>query len=137
MSGEKDLNTILCSLDPCLQPSLYVFCTVRDARYGDLSHTRPVACMAEPEGLTLVVAKEDADEEGLAYQGTFRCIRLGVHSSLQAVGLTAAVASALATHDISANMIAGYYHDHVFIPSAHADAALQILKSMNPLATKS
>jgi len=131
MSGETDLNTILCKLEPSMQPGLFVFCTVRDARYGDLPHTRPLACMAEPEGLTLVVSKDDADQEGLAYQGTFRCIRLGVHSSLQAVGLTAAVAKVLATHDISANVIAGYYHDHFFIPSAYADVALQLLQSMN------
>jgi hypothetical protein len=89
--------------------------------------------MAEAEGLTLVVSKEAADGEGLAYQGTFRCIRLEVHSSLHAVGLTAVVAKALAKHDISANMIAGYYHDHIFIPSDKADLALRVLESIQPL----
>jgi hypothetical protein len=132
MSGETDLNTMLCGLKPSLQAPVYVFCTVSGARYGDLAHTQPVACMVEAEGLTLVVTKESADQEGLAYQGTFRCIRLGVHSSLQAVGLTAAVSKALASQDISANMIAGYYHDHVFVPSTHVDEALEILRSLEP-----
>ena len=133
MSGETDLNTMLGGLNPSLQAPVYVFCTVQGGRYGDLTHTHPVACMTEPEGLTLVVTKESADQEGLAYQGTFRCIRLGVHSSLEAVGLTAAVSKALASQAISANMIAGYYHDHVFVPSAHADEALQLLRSLEAL----
>ncbi|WP_238326176.1 ACT domain-containing protein [Marinomonas sp. S3726] len=52
-----------------------------------------------------------------------------VHSSLDAVGLTAAVATKLAEHDISANVIAAYYHDHIFVQKEKADAALQALKS--------
>ena len=72
-----------------------------------------------------------ADEEGLAYEGTFRCISLQVHSSLEAVGLTAAVTSELAAHDISVNVIAGYHHDHIFVPSRHADLALSLLKAMS------
>ena len=131
MTGETDLSTILRKLEPSLLPTPYVFCTVRDARYGDLSHTQPLACMTEAEGLTLVISRAEADREGLEYDGSFRCIRLQVHSSLQAVGLTAAVAHALATHDISANMIAGYYHDHVFVPESRADLALHLLKNLS------
>ena len=136
MPGETDLNTLLRTLAPSLQPSLYVFCTLPGARYGELSHARPVACMEEPEGLTLVLAKEAADQEGLSYQGTFRCIRLEVHSSLHAVGLTAAVAKALADQDISTNLIAGYHHDHLFVPSAQADQALEILCGLESVASQ-
>jgi hypothetical protein len=60
----------------------------------------------------------------------FRCITLSVHSSLDAVGLTAVVATQLAAHNISANVIAAFYHDHVFVPAPHADAALAALQAL-------
>ena len=53
---------------------------------------------------------------------------LMIHSSLDAVGLTAAVASRLADHGISANVVAGYYHDHIFVPVEAAEQALGALK---------
>jgi hypothetical protein len=81
--------------------------------------------------LTLVLTKESADHEGLSYQGTFRCISLQVHSSLEAVGLTAAVANELAAHGISANVIAGFFHDHVFVSASRTDHALRLLESMS------
>jgi hypothetical protein len=108
-----------------------VFCSLEDTDYGALSHTNPLASFAEAEGLSLVLTRESADEEGLAYEGTFRCISLQVHSSLEAVGLTAAVTGELAAHDISANVIAGYHHDHVFVPSHQAESALRLLENMS------
>ena len=131
MIAETDLAALIRNLRPKTLPATYVFCSLADTNYGALSHTIPLACFAEPQGLSLVITKESADLEGLAYQGTFRCISLQVHSSLEAIGLTAAVTSELATHGISANVIAGYYHDHVFVPSRHADLALRLLESMS------
>ena len=131
MIGEPDLATLIRNLRPKTLPATYVFCSLKDADYGALSHTNPLACFAEEQGLALVITRESADLEGLAYQGTFRCISLQSHSSLEAIGLTAAVTSELATHDISANVIAGYYHDHIFVPSRHADLALRLLESMS------
>ena len=131
MIAETDLAALIRNLRPKTLPATYVFCSLADTNYGALSHTIPLACFAEPQGLSLVITKESADLEGLAYQGTFRCISLQVHSSFEAIGLTAAVTSELATHGISANVIAGYYHDHVFVPSRHADLALRLLESMS------
>jgi len=131
MSAETDLATLIRNLEPRTLPGAYVFCSVEDANYGALSHTSPLASFAEPEGLTLVLTRESADEEGLAYEGTFRCISLQVHSSLEAVGLTAAVTGELAAHDISANVIAGYHHDHIFVPSRQAEPALRLLETMS------
>ena len=65
--------------------------------------------------------------------GLFRCISLQVHSSLESVGLTAVVAGKLAVYDISVNMIAGYYHDHLFVPAAQADTAFGLLNNLNNL----
>ena len=53
-----------------------------------------------------------------------------VHSSLAAVGLTAAVAAALADHGISANVVAAFYHDHIFVPAERAEEALAALRAI-------
>jgi len=131
MPAETNLKILLEDLRPELSDETYVFCTVPGAVYGELSHTEPVASFVEPEGLTLVLTQKSAEAHKLLYQATFRCISLQVHSSLEAVGLTAAITSELATHGISANVIAGYYHDHIFVPSTRAHDALSALKSMS------
>ena len=130
MAGETNLETLLGQLNASMRPELYVFCTVKDACYGDMAHTQPLASFLEEEGLTLVMTQAQADKEGLPYQGTFCCISLCVHSSLEAVGLTAIVASALAAAHISANMMAGHYHDHIFIPSSDGEAAFEIINAL-------
>jgi len=127
MTGEKDLQKLLDSLKPELLPDDYVFCSADDAFYGDYAEANPIASFQEREGLTLVMTKESADRYALQYTGLHRCITLGVYSSLDAVGLTAAVATMLSGLQISANVIAACYHDHVFVPSDRADEALALL----------
>lgn len=130
MSGERDLPRLLAQLSPQLAASEYVFCTLPDAGYGEAQSLSPIAAVVEDEGLTLVVPRAEADAQGCAYNGVFRCITLHVHSSLDAVGLTAAVAAALARREIPANVIAAYHHDHVFVPAAQASDALVALTSL-------
>ena len=131
MNAETDLATLIRNLEPKTLPETYVFCSVENANYGALAHASPLASFAEPEGLTLVLTRESAEEEGLSYEGTFRCISLQVHSSLEAGGLTAAVTGELATEGISANVIAGHHHDHIFVPSHQVESALQLLENMS------
>ena len=87
MSGETNLDTLLRTLNPSLQTEIYVFCSIPNAKYGDWAHTHPIASVMEEEGLTLILSQASADQAGLSYSGTFRCIELQVHSSLEAVGL--------------------------------------------------
>ena len=131
MTAETDLTTLIRNLEPRTLPDTYVFCSLDDTDYGALAHTNPLASFAEAEGRSLVLTREAAEEEGLSYEGTFRCISLQVHSSLAAVGLTAAVTGELAAHDISANVIAAYHHDHIFVPSHQVESALQLLENMS------
>ena len=131
MMAETDLATLIRNLGPRTLPATYVFCSLEDADYGALSHTNPLASFAEEQGLTLVLTRANADQEGLAYEGTFRCISLQIHTSLEAIGLTAAVTGELAANDISANVIAGYHHDHIFVPSHQAEPALRLLETMS------
>ncbi len=130
MSGETDLQRLLQSMAPRLIDGEFVFCSFPGGRYGDHAALEPFAACIETEGLTLVLPRARADAKGLEYNGVFRGITLGVHSSLDAVGLTAAVATALTGHSISANVIAGYYHDHIFVQSASADEAITILRQL-------
>ena len=130
MNGETDLDTMLASLSPALRGDEYVFCSVENGRYGDHPELEPIAALQEEEGLTLVIPRARADERGITYSSTFRAISLGVHSSLEAVGLTAAFATQLAEHGISANVFAGYFHDHIFVESADAEPALVALQAL-------
>tara|TARA_B110000046_G_scaffold178962_1_gene207489 strand:- start:2823 stop:3224 length:402 start_codon:yes stop_codon:yes gene_type:complete len=130
MFGETDIKTILRGLAPIRLDDAYVFCTVPGANYGDYAEAQPIASFGEKEGLTLILTQTHADRFGLLYEGLFSCISLQVHSSLESVGLTAIVAGKLAAHNISANIIAGYYHDHLFVPQANASEALTLLADL-------
>lgn len=127
MAGIVELDELLKSMTPEIQSGEYVFCTV-DGNCSDFAHLNPLASFVESEGLTLVVSVEAAGVAQLPYGSTFRQITLSVHSSLDAVGLTAAVATKLASCNISANVVAAYYHDHIFVQSEKADEALLALQ---------
>jgi hypothetical protein len=130
MPGETDLSKLLASMSPRLMDGEFVFCTFANARYGDHSELEPVGAFSESEGLTLIVPLSKAIEYDLEYESVFQGITLGVQSSLDAVGLTAAFSNQLARCGISANVIAGYYHDHIFVPSGHAQRAIEALNEL-------
>ncbi|HCH5915176.1 ACT domain-containing protein [Vibrio parahaemolyticus] len=130
MSGITDLDELLRSMSPKLAELEFVFCTVSGV-LTDYVELNPVATFIESEGLTLVLEKSAAEKAGLSFNGTYSQITLTVHSSLEAVGLTAAVASKLASKGISANVIAAYYHDHIFVQSGKAEAAVSALEEFS------
>lgn len=115
------------NLNPVLLEDEYVFCTFLSSIYGDHSKLNPIASFNEKEGLTLVVKKEIAKFNNLEFKGTFKCISLNLISSLTSVGLTALISKALADNEISTNIYAGYYHDHIFVPLEKANDALKLL----------
>ncbi len=94
MAGETRLSALLGSMRPELHPGEYVFTSASDAAVP--AGVAPVVTVAEEEGLTMVLRKEDADRLGLGYEYVAGWITLRVHSALEAVGLTAAVSAALA-----------------------------------------
>ena len=129
MAGIKDIQILLKEMKPVLDKIDYVFSTIECFNIEkDIIFLDPIATFRESEGMTVVVTRETADKQRLPYDAVFNKITLEVHSSLEAVGLTAAISTALASKDISANVIAGYYHDHIFVPKDKADFALNILK---------
>lgn len=117
-------------MQPKLTEEAFVFCSVA-GKLEKYLHLEPMATFKESKGLTLVLIKDKADEARLNYEGVFRQITLTVYSSLEAVGLTAAVSTKLASKGISANVIAAYYHDHIFVSSSQAEQALLALKELS------
>jgi hypothetical protein len=127
VAGETNLINLLAAMQPILLDEEYVFCTVSGAKYGDYAEITPLASYLESEGLTLLVSRDNAEKANLKYEGVFKGITLTVHSSLEAVGLTAAVSNKLAEKGISANVIAAYYHDHIFVQAEKAEMAIAAL----------
>lgn len=130
MKGDHDLNRILANLDASLETGEFVFCSVPEASYGDVAMLTPICGFLEKEGFAIIVDVKIAKENGLSFDGVFRKITLNIHTSLNAVGVTAAVARCLTQQNIPANMVAAYYHDHVFVPSGQANQALVEIQAL-------
>lgn len=130
MSGITDLQTLIGSMEPVLKPGEYVFTTFNDIDWRQIADLQPISVFKEDEGISLVIDRKTADEYDIPYDSVFRLISLHVHSSLDAVGLTAAFSTALGNAGISANVVAAYYHDHIFVPTDKAEKALNVLQGM-------
>ena len=131
--GETDLATLLRTLEQVLDGNEWVFVRVEDSEVPKyMPHA--LASFREKEGMTLVIPRMKATEVQHS-SGPMARITLAVHSSLEAVGLTADVSRTLANDGISANMIAAYHHDHVFVPLALADRAMNCLHGLSRAGT--
>lgn len=131
MTGETDLKALISHMRPMLDPEPYVFCTFANLGFEDLAAHSPVGLFAETEGTTAILPVKTAHALGVEEAEWFRRITLAVHSSLEAVGLTAAVAAALAEAGIPANVVAAFFHDHVFVPNEQAERALAVLQDLS------
>jgi hypothetical protein len=66
----------------------------------------------------------------LTYSFVAAWITLTIHSSLDSVGLTSVFSNALAKERVSCNVIAGYYHDHIFVKFDDRKTAMRILNNL-------
>ena len=131
MHGETNINTLLKNMTPKLNEGSYVFCTTPQLKDIDLTQT--IGMFAEDEGFTIILKKETADSLGLIYTYIACWISLTIHSSLEAVGLTAAISTALAKQSISCNVVAAYYHDHIFVDQRDAAKAMLVLEGLSAI----
>lgn len=131
MTGETDLGRLLGALEPHLHPEPFIFCSVDEAAYARLG-AAPLGMFREAEGITAILSQTAADAAGIAYTERWACITLSVHSALAAVGLIAAVSTALAAAGISTNPVAGFYHDHLFVPWDARERAVAVLGTLAP-----
>jgi hypothetical protein len=107
-----------------------VFCSLPAAALETLKLTI-IGQFREQEGITVIIPRQEADRQNLPYNYTHRQITLSVHSSLTAVGFLAAIANHLAQAAISVNVISGYYHDHLFVPTDKAAETMNILQKIS------
>ena len=129
MNGETNLTVLLKNMHPKLNSGAYVFCTLNNTSEIDLS--KVLLLFREEEAVTVILSKETADSLQLNYSFVASWITLTVHSSLAATGLTAAFSNALADAGISCNVVAAYYHDHIFVDSKDADRAMDVLTQLS------
>ena len=108
--------------------------TAQKAQAWALPVANNVVTVAEAEGLTLVLPEQQAVDAGLSVLFRAAWITLTVHSDLQAVGLTAAFAGALGRAGVSCNVVAGAYHDHIFVPAEQASRAMAALRELQQAA---
>lgn len=130
MPAIRDRTAMIAGMNPALMPGLYQFCTLSDPARIAAALPDALGTFHEAEGLSLILPDETARALGLPLAGALRQITLQVLSSLEGVGLTAAVASALADHGIACNMVAAYHHDHAFVPAADAERAVGVLRAL-------
>ncbi len=129
MSRENKPQTLIKKVAPKLNKGLYVFVTSNDLK--KIAASEILCQFREKEGTTLILEKSVADKLGFSYFFVASWITLTVHSSLEAVGLTARVSTVLAKEGISCNALAAYHHDHIFVPYKDADRAISILRKLN------
>ena len=132
MSQEKfELKDILGNLKPRILEGSFVFTTSNDELDHLMKTFKPIATFREEEGITLVISKDEADKFNIKYDSLFRCISLGVHSSLNSYGLISSISSELTKKKISSNVFSGFYHDHIFVQADLVDTALQVINSLD------
>lgn len=129
MAGVTNLSKLVKNMTPELHTGIYIFATVKDITNIDRSKT--ICEFKEKEGITVIVEQNYADILGLKYDYLAAWITLTIHSSLDAVGLTAVFSNELAKHSISCNVVAGYYHDHIFVAQEDAKKAILVLTKLS------
>lgn len=129
MTGIKELQQLIHGMTPVLNKGEYVFVSVQDI--SQIEREKTICELREKEGITVVLPKSYADELKLTYDFVASWITLEIHSSLEAVGLTAAFSAELAKNNISCNVVAGFYHDHIFVPVKDSEKAIRVLTRLS------
>ncbi|AXI45994.1 hypothetical protein C1J03_08165 [Sulfitobacter sp. SK012] len=121
---------MISGMTPVLQPGLFVFITTKNPALVTSLSSEAISTFKEEEGLSMLIPVELAKKSKLNVDAPMRFITLNVFSSLEGVGLTAAVSAALGENGIACNMVAAFHHDHVFVPSKLCDQAMEVLLAL-------
>jgi len=121
-------------LSPVLAQGKYFFGTFSQNTLMTLANylSYIVAIYKEDEGLTVAFREEVkaplSTITSKEVQGPFALITFGAQGSLYECGVTARFSKPLSDAKIPANVYAGYFHDHVFVPYEMKDKAMAALK---------
>lgn len=129
MPGETNLSKLIRQMEPRLNEGIYVFCSLPEGAHIPVSEI--LATFREAEGCSVILPQAVADRRQIAYSFQAAWITLDIHSSLEAVGLTAVVANTLAQHGINCNVVAAFYHDHIFVENEQREKALAVLSELS------
>lgn len=129
MTGKTNLKDLFKTMEPVLADEVFVFVTLPTGlhRPNGLS---PRMVFEEAEGTTFILSRAEASLHGLEFEFPCRMITLNVHSSLEAVGFIAVIATELAKRDMGVNPVSGFFHDHLFVPEDRAEDALVVLRQI-------
>lgn len=123
--GETDLAAMLAALGVHRRPGVFTFIAVKVPTPGLIAAAHAV--VKEGALTTIVLPVDAAERAGQQVMVEFAWLTLTVQSSLEAVGLTAAVAKRLTDVAIPCNVFAGYHHDHLLVPVDRVDDAMSAL----------
>ncbi|NER16978.1 ACT domain-containing protein [Spongiivirga citrea] len=129
MAGETNIVKLIKGMTPKLNEGEYVFSTIKDV--SSIDRKDVLGEFKELEGTTIIIERRKADALNLEYEYIASWITLMIHSALDAVGLTALFSAELAKNNISCNIVAGYYHDHIFVDKKDAEKAMRALNNLS------
>jgi hypothetical protein len=125
MHGERNLDTLLETMQPQLADGKWVFRTSPNG-FDSATLDTAIQMFKESEGVTIISPATQAD----AALSKWAMITLSIHSDLEAVGFLAAITTSLAAMDIPVNAVSAFFHDHIFVPYGRRDDALECLRCM-------
>lgn len=126
MESLKSLDEALAALD-AQAGGTYVFATTDSVPPG----LEPFAVIREAEGITLVVEATEAMQFGLGTEELFARITPTAVTALDSVGVTATITQTVASRGIPCNVIAGFNHDHFFVPADRAQEVVSLLANLS------
>lgn len=130
MNDAADKQTPDGALKPMLADEEHGFATIPIGS-GWPSGLVPVATFAEAEGASVIALAELLKGVGIEHEAGWAKITIGADTKLDDVGVSAKIASALAEKGISANIVAAYHHDHVFVPWDRREEAMTVLTNLS------
>jgi hypothetical protein len=128
MPGITDLQQTLSSIKVVCDDVQYGFASIPDS-FG-IDSEKVLATFHENGRLAVIAPKSYLDPKGIDSEGPYAKLTIDVHTSLELVGLTAVMAAKLAEHGISANVVAAFYHDHVFVQYKLREKAASLLEDL-------
>lgn len=128
MPGVTNLQQTLQSLKVICDDIQYGFAGVADE--SQIERDEVLATFHENDRLAIIAPKDYLDSLGIENESPYAKLTIDVHTSLELVGLTAVMATELAKYGISANVVAAFYHDHVFVQYELRQKATQLLESL-------